>query len=169
MTCGHPPTHSSRERMQDGHPQGTHSPSSLQISICSHLIFSQNEQMPEHSDIPLTYIRISSSQQAPVARGIHGLPKVSPGPPMPYSFFLWASHPRSGLQPFWGWPAWRAGSLQPSSTPLDTPRCAGLALNQSSLRSGGLRIVSALDRQYFFISFNRFNVNQNDMIGKRIK
>jgi hypothetical protein len=42
-----------------------------------------------------------------MARGTHGLPKVSPGPAMPCR---WASH--------------SAGGLQPSCTPLDTPRRA---------------------------------------------
>jgi hypothetical protein len=30
--------------------------------------------------------------------------------------------PETAIRPFQGWPARRAGGLQPSSTPLDTPR-----------------------------------------------
>jgi hypothetical protein len=57
------------------------------------------------------------------ARGCHGLPKVSSGPAMPYlSPPLGRATPKIALRPFQGWHARRAGCLQPSSTPLDTPR-----------------------------------------------
>jgi hypothetical protein len=60
-----------------------------------------------------------------VATG-QGFPKVSPGPAMldPSSFMpCGLATPETALWPFQGW--WsthRAGGLQPSSTPLDTPR-----------------------------------------------
>jgi hypothetical protein len=67
--------------------------------------------------------------QARMARGFYRLPKVSPGPAManPSMSCGWAT-PETALQPFWGWPTRRAGSLRPSSTPLDTPRFSGLRL-----------------------------------------
>jgi hypothetical protein len=34
--------------------------------------------------------------------------------------------PEMALQPFWGWPACRAGGLWPSCAPLDNPRRTGL-------------------------------------------
>jgi hypothetical protein len=49
--------------------------------------------------------------------------KFHPGPPMPYpSTPCGEATPETALQPFQGWPTHRAGSLHPSSTPLDTPR-----------------------------------------------
>jgi hypothetical protein len=58
-----------------------------------------------------------------MARGGHGLPKVTPGPSMPYPFTPcgWAT-PKTALQLFLGWPTHRVGCLQPSSTLLDIPR-----------------------------------------------
>jgi hypothetical protein len=47
-----------------------------------------------------------------MARGIHGLPKVSPGPAMP--------------DPSTPCGTGRMGGLRPSSTPMDTPRRTGL-------------------------------------------
>jgi hypothetical protein len=56
-----------------------------------------------------------------MARGGHGLPKVSPGPTMPYHSMLCRRTTRvTALQPFQGWPAHRV-VLRLSSTPLDTP------------------------------------------------
>jgi hypothetical protein len=61
--------------------------------------------------------------QKRIARGGHGLPKVSPRPDMPYPFTpCRRAIPETALQLFWGWPACRVGSLRLSSTPLDTPR-----------------------------------------------
>jgi hypothetical protein len=67
-------------------------------------------------------------QHGRMARGGHGLPKVSPG---------------SALRPFLGWPARRAGCQRPSSTLLETPRRTPMIINifrwstptYSSLRS----------------------------------
>jgi hypothetical protein len=53
-----------------------------------------------------------------MARGGHGLPKVSPGPAMT-DIYMPCSR---ALRPFQGWPTQRADSLQPFSTLLDTPR-----------------------------------------------
>jgi hypothetical protein len=52
-----------------------------------------------------------------MARGGHGLPKVSPGPAQPDPYMPC------------GWPAYRAGGLRLSSTPLDTPRCTPMLIN----------------------------------------
>jgi hypothetical protein len=58
-----------------------------------------------------------------MAMGGHGLPKVLPGPAMPYpSTPCRQATPITALWPFQGWPAHRAGRLRPFSTPLDTPR-----------------------------------------------
>jgi hypothetical protein len=48
------------------------------------------------------------AEQAPMARGVHGLPKVSPRLTMPDPFrpCRWAT-PKTALWPFWGWPACR--------------------------------------------------------------
>jgi hypothetical protein len=52
----------------------------------------------------------------------HGLPKVSPGPAMPYpSMACGQAIPEAIIQSFQGWPARRACGLQPSSTLFDTP------------------------------------------------
>jgi hypothetical protein len=54
------------------------------------------------------------------ARSGHELPKVSPGPAMPF-----CSAPcKQAVRPIHGWPTPRAGSLRLSSTSLDTPRRA---------------------------------------------
>jgi hypothetical protein len=59
-----------------------------------------------------------------MARGGHGLPKVSPGPTLPYSSMpCRQAIPRAALPPFWGWLGCTAGGLRPSSTLLDTPPC----------------------------------------------
>jgi hypothetical protein len=56
-----------------------------------------------------------------MARGVRGLPKVSPGPAMPYpSMPCRRATPETALRPFQRWPAHGACSLQTSSTPLDT-------------------------------------------------
>jgi hypothetical protein len=58
-----------------------------------------------------------------MARGGHGLPKVSPGPAMPYPSTPWGrATPEMNLRLFLGWLTRRASGLRPSSTPLDTPR-----------------------------------------------
>jgi hypothetical protein len=42
---------------------------------------------------------------------------------MPYpSTSYGQATPKTALRPFLGWPAYKAGGLRPSSTPLDTPR-----------------------------------------------
>jgi hypothetical protein len=58
-----------------------------------------------------------SQQHGRMARGGHGLPKVS----LPL-YALQVAIPETALLPFQGWPAHRAGSLRPSCTPLVTPR-----------------------------------------------
>jgi hypothetical protein len=66
--------------------------------------------------------------KARMARGIHRLPKVSPGPAMPDpSMPCGLANPKTSIQPFLGWPAYRAGGLWPS-TPLDTPHRMGLII-----------------------------------------
>jgi hypothetical protein len=62
-----------------------------------------------------------------MARGIHGLPKVSHGPAMhnPSTPCGRATAERPHGR-FGGWPARKADGLRPSSTPLDTPRRTGL-------------------------------------------
>jgi hypothetical protein len=62
-----------------------------------------------------------------MARGIHGLPKFSPGSAMPDpSTPCGRATPQTALQLFLGWPTHRAGGLRPSSSPLDTPCRMGL-------------------------------------------
>jgi hypothetical protein len=62
-----------------------------------------------------------------MARGIHRLPKVSPGPAMPdLSTPCGWDTTKTALWPFLWWPTHRASGLWLSSTPLDTPRCTGL-------------------------------------------
>jgi hypothetical protein len=62
-----------------------------------------------------------------MAMGIHGLPKVSPGPAMPDpSTPCGRATPETALHQFLVWPDRKAGGLRPSSTPLDTPRRTGL-------------------------------------------
>jgi hypothetical protein len=57
-----------------------------------------------------------------MARGIYGLPKVSPGPAMPDpSTPCRLAMPEMARWLFLGLPARRTGGLRPSSTPLDTP------------------------------------------------
>jgi hypothetical protein len=57
-----------------------------------------------------------------MARGGHGLPKVSPRPSMPYPYTpCGRATPETALRSFPVWPAHRAGSRRPSSTSLDTP------------------------------------------------
>jgi hypothetical protein len=65
--------------------------------------------------------------QARTGRGIYGLPKVSYRLAMadPYTPCGWTT-PQTALRPFGGWPAYRAGDLRPSSSPLDTPSRTGL-------------------------------------------
>jgi hypothetical protein len=62
-----------------------------------------------------------------MAKGIHGLPKVSSGPALPNpSTPCGRATPETALRPFRRWPAHRAGGLWLSATPLDTPRRTGL-------------------------------------------
>jgi hypothetical protein len=57
-----------------------------------------------------------------MAGGGHGLPNVLLEPTKPFSFMACGrATSETDVKPFQGWPASRAGSLQPSSTPLDTP------------------------------------------------
>jgi hypothetical protein len=57
-----------------------------------------------------------------MARGGHGLIKVSLGPVMPDHYMpCQQATPEMDLQPFQGWPTCRAGGPQPSSTLLDIP------------------------------------------------
>jgi hypothetical protein len=57
-----------------------------------------------------------------MARGGHGLPKVSPGPAMPYPSTPcgWTT-PETALRLFQEWPARRAGGLRPSFYPFGHP------------------------------------------------
>jgi hypothetical protein len=74
-----------------------------------------------------------------MARGGHGLPKVSPGLAMPNpSTLCRLATPETALRLFIGWPAHRAGSLQLSSTLLDTPR-RPLMFEGPSMTSSGTR------------------------------
>jgi hypothetical protein len=58
-----------------------------------------------------------------MARDGHGLPKVLPGPAMPYPCTpCRRANPKRALQPFQGWPTPKAGCLRLSSTPLVTTR-----------------------------------------------
>jgi hypothetical protein len=58
-----------------------------------------------------------------MAKGGHGLPKVSAGLTLPnLSAPYWQAMPETALWPFQGWLACKAGGLQPSFTILDTPR-----------------------------------------------
>jgi len=60
-----------------------------------------------------------------MARGSHGLPKVSPRPAMPGPATpCGRTTHETALRPFQGWLAYRVGGLRPSPTPLDTPRRA---------------------------------------------
>jgi hypothetical protein len=73
-----------------------------------------------------------------MARGIHGLPKVSPRPAMPDpSMPCRRATPETALCPFWVWPTRRTGSLRPSSIPLDTPRRTGLVNSFSDGETDG--------------------------------
>jgi hypothetical protein len=64
-----------------------------------------------------------------MARGGHGLPKLSLKPARPYpSTPCERATPETALQPFEEWPTHRVGSLWPSSTSLDTPRHTSMVL-----------------------------------------
>jgi hypothetical protein len=61
-------------------------------------------------------------QQTRMAKGNHGLPKVSPGPTMPNPSTPCGRATREiALRPFQWWPARWAGRMRPSSTTLYTP------------------------------------------------
>jgi hypothetical protein len=80
--------------------------------------------------VPLMSFCFASSH-ARIARGGHGLPKVSPGPTM-----LDPSTPCGRATSGMGWPACRAAfGLRPSSTLLDTPRRAPMSLRSFYLAS----------------------------------
>jgi hypothetical protein len=65
----------------------------------------------------------SASRHRRMARGGHGLPKISPGPTMPYMFALCRrATSETVIRLCQSWPAHRVGGLRPSFTPLDTPR-----------------------------------------------
>jgi hypothetical protein len=75
-----------------------------------------------HHHVPPTSTNVTAPHRR-MTRGGHGLPKVSPGPTMPEpSTPCGRATPETALWPVQGWPAHRAGGLQPSSTLLDTPR-----------------------------------------------
>jgi hypothetical protein len=80
-----------------------------------------------------------------MARGIHGLPKVSPGPALP--FYSLRATPEAALKLFLSWPTRRAGGLQVSCTPLDTPSRTGLVATRPTvlLISLSSSSVSALE------------------------
>jgi hypothetical protein len=62
-----------------------------------------------------------------IARGGHGLPKVSPRPPMPdLSTPSGRATPETALQLFQGWPARRTGGLPSFSTLLAVRLCSCL-------------------------------------------
>jgi hypothetical protein len=64
-----------------------------------------------------------------MARSSHGLPKVPTGPVMPDpSTPCILAAPETALSPFQEWPAQKVGGLQPSSTPLVSPRCTPMKL-----------------------------------------
>jgi hypothetical protein len=69
------------------------------------------------------YLSVRGNSHGVTARGGHGVPKVSPGPTMPYLFTpCGQATPEAALRPFQEWPNHRVSSLRLSSTPLDTPR-----------------------------------------------
>jgi hypothetical protein len=73
----------------------------------------------------------SPDVQRRTARGSRGLPRVSPGLAMPYPYMpCRRANPETTLRPFQGLPAHRAGSLRPSSIPLDTPRHTPLRMSE---------------------------------------
>jgi hypothetical protein len=74
---------------------------------------------------PFRHGRMARGGHGRMARGGHGLSKVSTRPAKPKpSTPCGQATPEKTLQPFQGLPAHGAGSLQPSSTPLDTPHRA---------------------------------------------
>jgi hypothetical protein len=86
-----------------------------------------------------------------MARGGHGLPKVSPRPAIPYPSTPcgWAI-PETAVRPVQGWSAQRLGGLRPSSTLLNTPHRTPMGKNewQSWKGSGGFlpRVKSCAKR-----------------------
>jgi hypothetical protein len=75
-----------------------------------------------------------------MARGLHGLPKVSPGPAMPYPSTLcgWAIA-LTAFWPFEGWPARRVGSQGASFTPSDATCRTPMFITVCKLHSLGRR------------------------------
>jgi hypothetical protein len=74
-----------------------------------------------------------------MARGGHGLPKVSLRPAMPYPPTpCGRATPETALLSFQRWPAHRAGSLRLFSSPLDTPHRTPLYRGMQSNSSTSL-------------------------------
>jgi hypothetical protein len=72
---------------------------------------------------PLLSAGFTTSSRGRMARGGHGLSKVSPGHAMPNSSRpCGQATPVTALRPFQGWPTRRAGGFWPSSNLLVTPR-----------------------------------------------
>jgi hypothetical protein len=90
-----------------------------------------------------------SEEHERMARGGHGLPKVSPGPTMPYPF--------TPLQPFQRWSAYRAGSLRPSSTPKGarrhTPMIEGAKPGMVAKTTTCVLILEGLSKNIFQKNF----------------
>jgi hypothetical protein len=69
-----------------------------------------------------------------MARDGHGLPEISRGPAIPNpSMPCGQATPEATLQPFQGWPTYRAGGLRLSSTFLDTTRRPLMQENRQEL------------------------------------
>jgi hypothetical protein len=83
----------------------------------------------------------STPHHGRIARGDHGLPKVSLGPAMLYPCMpCGQATPETALQLFQGWLTHRVGGLQLSSTPLDTPRCTPTLLTHYYLQEMSLKL-----------------------------
>jgi hypothetical protein len=82
-----------------------------------------------------------------MARGGHGLPKVSPGPAMldPITSCGWAI-PKMVLRLFQGWHARKAGGLQPSSFLLDTPRRTPMLKKDGEFRAAVLNMSITINQ-----------------------
>jgi hypothetical protein len=84
--------------------------------------------------------------------------KFHAGLPCPTLLRLRASTPETALWPFKGWPVYRLGRLQPSSTPLDTPRRTPMRLTVF----WGFRLcfakVEAIRRRVLSISSGIFHI-----------
>jgi hypothetical protein len=138
MPRGQPPLKQPYSPFRGGHPQGK-----WPVAVFFHLGY----PMPYVSDSTLVamlyFLQKSPSFLFPslnhftlknlcrkhgrMARGGYGLPTVSLGPAMPYSSRPEGGHPRNSLTAVSGTAARSVVSLQPSSTPWDTPRCTPAA------------------------------------------